>query len=484
MTITVQVEIDNREIKYFTEIIEYAYRTALAVGRKIVLEYLQHADRELKERRDKKRYRSKGRRKTSLKTILGVIEYEREVYEDRASPEAMRYVYLLDEELKPKTIGQVSEEICRYAANSICESTYRDTSRQISEITGMSISPQGVWNIVQAMGERQLECVERHTELAGENQALGELESRVLYEENDGVWLKLQGKDRETYGASKEMKVGIAYDGVRYKQVGKKIRRTLADKVAYASFEQAKQFRKHKDGLVQSRYNTDETEIRVINGDGAQWIFGPTKNRIAVLDKFHRNKMLRACVRDEKFLHLCMEMLYDGKIDELLSCIEAQRDSVEEEKEREDLEALLSYYRANKTALRDYYSRGIPIPETRAPGELHHARLGSMESNVFTLIGNRMKGRRACWSIRGANHLAILLCARHTVGFEQLFAELPKTPVLNVEEDCGEILPASRLPERVGHGYAFPGNVSIPVREKWLTLLSRSCLSFTEMDCL
>lgn len=33
-----------------------------------------------------------------------------------------------------------------------------------------------------------------------------------------------------------------------------------------------------------------------------------------------------------------------------------------------------------------------------------------MESNVFTLIGNRMKGRRACWSIDGGNNLAALLC--------------------------------------------------------------------------
>ena len=39
-----------------------------------------------------------------------------------------------------------------------------------------------------------------------------------------------------------------------------------------------------------------------------------------------------------------------------------------------------------------------------------------------------MKGRRRCWSIRGGNHLAVLLSVDHTSGFENLFAELPKPP--------------------------------------------------------
>ena len=37
-------------------------------------------------------------------------------------------------------------------------------------------------------------------------------------------------------------------------------------------------------------------------------------------------------------------------------------------------------------------------------------RLGSIERSIFTLVGNRIKGRRACWSIAGSNRLAALLC--------------------------------------------------------------------------
>ena len=482
LNITVQLELDNSKINNFSEIISFAYRTGLAVGRKIVQDYLSFADRELMKNRDTKRYRSKGSRKTCLKTILGVIEYEREVYEDRAAVESVRHVYLLDEKLEVNTIGQISEEICRYAATSICGTTYRDTARQISEITGTSISPQGVWNIVQKMGERQAQCVEYHTELAALNQSKGELESKILYEENDGIWLKLQGKDRKASKfPSKEMKVGIAYDGAYWEMVGKEKRRTLADKVAYASFEPAQQFHEHKDAMIRSRYNTDETTVRVINGDGAQWILGQEKDSIPVLDKFHRNKMLRTCIRDRDFLHTCQDLLYAGDIEKLLECVEAQRDSVEDEKGKKDLTTLLSYYKENQDALKDYYQRGTPVPETRNPGVIHHARLGSMESNVFTLIGNRMKGRRFCWSIQGANHLASLLCAYHTIGFESIFAKIPQKSVKH-DKESNDILTAAKIPKTIGQGYEYPTTGSFPLGTKWSEYWSQSNLSIAELN--
>ena len=37
-----------------------------------------------------------------------------------------------------------------------------------------------------------------------------------------------------------------------------------------------------------------------------------------------------------------------------------------------------------------------------------------MESNIFTIIGNRMKHNRTCWSVAGANNLAALLALHHT----------------------------------------------------------------------
>ena len=143
----------------------------------------------------------------------------------------------------------------------------------------------------------------------------------------------------------------------------------------------------------------------------------------------------------------------------VLTFIEAQINSLlpeENQKEIEKLRELYSYFSENKEALTDPYQRGIEIPETYAPGEIHHARLGSMESNVFTLIGNRMKGRRRCWSVRGGDNLAQLLSAYHTSGFENLFAELPDPPKpKEVWKDTLPMFGASKVPEREGHGYDY-----------------------------
>ena len=54
----------------------------------------------------------------------------------------------------------------------------------------MSASAKGIWNIVQALGEMESERVERYAELAEQGAGSGTLAAPILYEENDGVWLK------------------------------------------------------------------------------------------------------------------------------------------------------------------------------------------------------------------------------------------------------------------------------------------------------
>ena len=62
------------------------------------------------------------------------------------------------------------------------------------------------------------------------------------------------------------------------------------------------------------------------------------------------------------------KLLYNKEIDTLLDCIEAQINSVSDKDEIAGLRELQRYYTENKDALLGYYDRGIPIPETRAPG--------------------------------------------------------------------------------------------------------------------
>ena len=460
MTITVNLDFGKREIDNFQELERTVYRTVLQFGREIVTKALESMDEQLLGSRDVSRFRCKGFQKTCIKTIMGSVEFQRRVYLDNAAVEAPHCVHLLDDALALNQIGLVTENVCKLAATAACETTYRAAAKTITETTGLSISPQGVWNIVQKLGEQQKARVERHAELAQQGQGVGVLETKLLYEENDGIWLKLQGKDRKRYGKDKEMKVGIAYPGVRFMPCGKAKRRILDNKIAYASFDPVSAFRKAKEGLVASRFDVNGIELRIVNGDGAQWI--QKKNgvkTIPVLDKYHRNKKITECVADKDLADNLRKLLYAGDTDMLLAVIEAQINSLlpeENQKEIEKLTDLYRYFSENKEALLDPYKRGIEIPETYAPGEIHHARLGSMEGNIYTLTGNRMKGGRCCWSIQGGNNLALLLTAYHTCGLENLFAELPALP--KPKEEWKDTLPmfgASKVPEREGHGYDY-----------------------------
>lgn len=88
----------------------------------------------------------------------------------------------------------------------------------------------------------------------------------VCQEEADGVYVKLQGKDRKKSGQDKaEIKVGIAYDG--WKKAGKD-RYELPDKVVAAGFASAKEFHAYREAAIAEKYNLDEVSQRIL----ASWI--------------------------------------------------------------------------------------------------------------------------------------------------------------------------------------------------------------------
>lgn len=484
MNITAQVDICKDKFSNFPELEKYIYQISMEFGRELLNQCLASIDLQIMAERDSIRYRSKGLRKTCVKTIMGAVEFERRVYVDNAAVEGQHCVYLLDETIGLNQVGLVSANVCSLVATSICESSYRSTARQITELTGLPISHQAIWKIAQEAGAHQLAMVARHSELAKMHRGLGILDTELLFQESDGIWLPLQGQDRKENGVSKEMKIGIAYAGVifQYSKNGN-CRRILDNKVAYAGFNTIDQFRQNEEGLIASRFNISGIKLRIRNGDGAQWIQkAKAENSICVLDAYHRNKKITECVRDEEFAGLLRSLLHQERYQDILDCLEAQINSVDNEQERRKMQELFRYYSENFEALAPYNKRGIEIPPTRDPENIHHARLGSMESNVFTCIGNRMKGKRRSWSINGANNLAAILCAYHTTGMEHLFAPLPglpqPEPVLIEVPILGTT--ANKTPRKDGQGYSYPSSGSLS-GSKWLSGFSQY-VSFADMN--
>ncbi len=80
---------------------------------------LETYDEELAASRDTKQYRDKGKRRTTIKTVYGSVEYQRKVYKTLMENGETAYIYLLDEALQMDKIGLISDihQSCRQAGN-------------------------------------------------------------------------------------------------------------------------------------------------------------------------------------------------------------------------------------------------------------------------------------------------------------------------------------------------------------------------------
>lgn len=391
---------------------QLVYRAVLEYGRGIMRQCMEQADQTLSEQRDKGCYRDKGYRQTTLKTVMGEVSYQRHVFLASGEKDIpVSTVYLLDKSMGLDTVGFFSDTVCMMAVEAACAVSYRTAATTLNDMTGLNLSHESVWRIVQNAGTWEQARVDGLAAAVKAESSTGAYETPVLYEEMDGVYLALQGKDRQENGASKEMKVSIAYSGVYEDASG---RRTLANKVSYASFEQAKDFRSHAEGVLADFYNVGKVKRRIFNSDGGAWL---QRNMVPgctyQLDPFHRNKAVRTYVDDPELQGLILSLLREKKIFDVLAVVEASIESTLDPVEQEKRRKLLSYFKNNKRSLVPYYERAgrrCPIPNE---GQ-QTARCGSMESNIFTIIGNRMKHNRTCWSVAGANNLAVLLALHHT----------------------------------------------------------------------
>jgi hypothetical protein len=458
--ILTKTEIDINTLE--TEI----YRYCCELGREILKTIITRLDNKLMLERDRGEYRHKGNRGTVLKTIMGEVEYERTIYEHKGENGTKNYVYLLDEALGFNTIGFVSDMLAERIAETSCEMSYRETAQAVSKLTGQMISHTGAWNVVQALGEKldKKEC--RAAALAKAHHGEGTNETKLLFEEQDGVYLNLQGKDRKKVGNSAEMKVAIAYTGA--KKTGKK-RYNLIGKVACANFEGIDSFFSRKEGVIAETYNVDEIDKRVVNGDGANWIKRSVTDETVhyQLDTFHRNKAIMQNVSDPEARKTIFKLLYSKQIDLLLKVIDAYSNSTGDPKEQENYLQLLQYFQNNKDGLISYNRRGLDLPTP--PDGAEYRGCGAMESNIYTIISHRMKHRRANWSIRGGNNLARLLTLKATGKLSEVVSGLVSTTLSpQYAEEVQTVLSSSKISERIGKGYNGFSKSTIPTTLKWM----------------
>jgi hypothetical protein len=439
----------------FKDIEKYFFDLVCESCQELTKKLLEDYDALLSKERDKSLYRNKGRKKTVIKTIYGPVEYKRTIY--LYKHEAIKeYVYLLDKALDLGKTGFISTNLASLMIQSITNQSYRGAATQVSRSTGQNISAMGLWGIIQKSGEQLILEEEKLVDSYKTEKLQGEIETPVLFEEIDGVYINLQGKDKEAIkGQKAEMKVGISYTG--WAQTAKD-RYNLKNKEITVGFYKNGEFHITREAKIANKYNLDEVTTRVLNGDGAKWIKDVIdKETIIQLDPFHRNKAIREKIHDEDAQIDILNFLYNKDITGLFNYLDSYKNSICDDKEIEDAQTLITYFNNNKEGLIPFQSRGIKLPDSK-DGTVYR-NLGTMEANIWLIVAKRMKHNHTCWSKSGANHLVKIIAKKCTNALEEVIERLNK-PIVN---ECQSkklfeevFLSATESVEVVGHGYEYP----------------------------
>ena len=380
----------------FKELEQKVFKYVCELGCEITKIILESYDKELAATRDTKQYRDKGGRKTSIKTVYGDVEYRRRVYRTNLEDGEEAYVFLLDEAMQMDKIGLISTNLAEKIAMTVTESPYRVTAEAISNTCGQSISAGGVWNVMQRLGERISEEEDHAVKQMNADQSEGQKEVPVLFEEMDGVWLNMQDEHHKKM-KKQEMKVFTMYEGWDAEKE-KQNRSTLVEKTMLAGMEKSSEFHEKREACIRKKYNADEIQQRILNGDGGNWIKEPYDAEVIFqLDRYHVYKEILRKISDKKAQTEIRRLFDEEKVDEMLEYIEVYATSVESpdesDKKSKKARELYQYLSNNRGGLLPYNKQGkeIPAPQT---GVIYKG-MGVQENQNCTVITLRMKNR-AC----------------------------------------------------------------------------------------
>ncbi len=457
----------------FKELEQSIFDFVCGLAREITRILLESYDKELADERDKRAYRGKGSRRTSIKTVYGEVEYSRRVYQTKTGDGQTAHVFLLDQAMGMNKIGLISTNLAEKIAMTATESPYRTTADIISQTCGQNISAQGVWNMMQRLGER-IDEEERHAVKQMEaGQTEGTRALPVLFEEMDGVWLHMQDKHHRKM-KKQEMKVFTMYEGWDAEKEKEK-RSTLVGKSMLAGMEDSHTFHEKREACIRRKYDADEISQRVLNGDGGSWIREPyDPDVIFQLDRYHIYQEVLRKIREKKAQQDIRGLLEEEKIDEMLEYIRIYADSVESPDEKDvrskKARELLGYLGNNREGLLPYDRQGVAIPE---PAEgLVYKHMGVQENQNCTVITMRMKHRRMRWSPAGANNLAKVLYRRENKELIQTIERYTDGLIFTMQmQQVIETLSAAKAPKKDGKGniYADLINCHMPLLDAMQT---------------
>lgn len=427
--------VTEEEIK-FNNLEKKIFKFVCNFGCLIIKLILESYDRKIMKTRDTKKYRHKGLRKNTIKTVMGEVEYVRAMYEVEEEGIKKR-VYLLDEQLHINTEGKASENLVEKIVETVpITDSYRKAEIVLKETTNATLSFEWIRNIVVKLGDKITKKEKEERKMLDKGQLVAGLKEIIaLFEEADGLWINLQGKDRkERLEKNKkkcekenkefnpkqkiktELKLHVMYEG--WKKDDK--RHALINKQYIAGMMKPKEIKKLRDARVYQQYDVEKIKLRVVNGDGAKWTKGITaKGGIYQKDEFH---IMQEIVRDvpKEYRNIIEELVKTKQYDKIEKAIEGLKVELGGEyKAVKKLNTLQSYLSSGLERYQDI----VEVPE--APEGVEYRNMGTQESQIFSKLKKRFCSGRKAFSEHGANALAKICVLSEKFSLEELETPIP-----------------------------------------------------------
>ena len=487
--------VTNDEIK-FNDLEKKIFKFVCSFGCLILKLMLEAYDRKLMNTRDTKKYRHKGLRRNTIKTIMGEVEYRRVMYEMEENS-IKKTVYLLDEKLHINVEGKVSENLIEKAVEIVpITDSYRKAETVIKETTNATLSFEAIRTLIVKVGDKITKKEKEERKLLDKKQLIAGLkEITALFEETDGIWINLQGKDRQKrlekqkekckkenkefnprMKVKTELKLHVMYEGWKKDAP----RHALVNKQYMAGIMKPKEIRKLRDARVYQQYKEESIKMRVTNGDGAKWTKGITvAGGFYQKDQFH---IMQEIVRDvpKEYRDIIKELVNTKQYNKIQSVIEGLKYEVGGEyKAVKKLNKLQSYLSNGLERYQDV----VEVPE--APEGIEYRNMGTQESQIFSKLKKRFCSGRKAFSEHGANALAKVCVLSEKFSLEEIETPIPiDTSVEDWIREIEDNVKANKKMNRADKILTEENNVSnkVLIEAKFMKEIMK-LRSFSEMRC-
>lgn len=409
----------------FYELEKRIYKLVCELGCDIMKQILENQDKEIMLSRDKQQYRHKGYRKNTIKTVMGEIEYKRAIYNNNG-----KSIYLLDKTISIESIGKISSNLAEIMLKSVVNTTsYRKSATEIKNTTNETISHQALNDLVWRVGKRIEQKENEEIKLLKQEKLVkGTKQINALFEEADGIWFNLQGKDRKdaikkykeqcekknkeydpNHKHKTELKLHVMYEG--WEKDNK--RHALVNKSYIAGMMSVDKLKKLRNARVYQKYDESNIQLRASNGDGAKWINSiATKDTIRQKDLFHIQQEIIRDIKGEEYREPLIKMLAEKKYADVPEYIENLKYELGgEEKTVKKLDTLKSYLKDGLPRYQDILAeQGREMPEP--PKGIEYRDMGTMESQIFSVLKVRLCSGRKSFLKLGASYLS-KVCAEY-----------------------------------------------------------------------